>query len=234
MRRKEWIVQFFSPPVNVSEAGCCQIKQLGTLCKIDERLHPNLFFISKYFCHFHHNLSMIVPPVHRHPRSLEQLPPPSRPVKQLWELTIVSKLPQIVVLSFCLHLMFNLVDPVDIFYLLYRDPHVPIWVPFLQATLMLKSWQQGHPKMWKVKLRRISRIQFPVLCTGFFLSAHLKNFIKLLIPSGLLPLLEQAKCHLLWKYPKNLWFQYWMHCHLEIEISLSFYPTGMEVRLALT
>ena len=62
--------------------------------------------------------------------------------------------------------MFNLVDPVDIFYLLYRDPHVPIWVPFLQATLMLKSWQQGHPKMWKVKLRRISRIQFPVLCTG--------------------------------------------------------------------
>ena len=33
---------FFSPPVNVSEAGCCQIKQLGTLCKIDERLHPNL------------------------------------------------------------------------------------------------------------------------------------------------------------------------------------------------
>ena len=78
---------FFSPPVNVSEAGCCQIKQLGTLCKIDERLHPNLFSYQSssavFIIIFLNECTSPFPPVHRHPRSLEQLPPPSRPVKQL-------------------------------------------------------------------------------------------------------------------------------------------------------
>ena len=57
---------FFSPPVNVSEAGCCQIKQLGTLCKIDERLHPNLLSyqsISAIFiiiCQWLSHLSIVI------------------------------------------------------------------------------------------------------------------------------------------------------------------------------
>ena len=230
MRRKEWIVQFFFLHLST-------FLKLGVVRSSSLELFARLMNASTPTCFSYQSISaifiiifLIVPPVHRHPRSLEQLPPPSRPVKQLWELTIVSKLPQIVVLSFCLHLMFNLVDPVDVFYLLYRDPHVPIWVPFLQAILMLKSWLQGHPKLipgW---------IQFPVLCRGSCFFSQLTWKISYSFSFLRVSFLCLSKRNVIFSEstPKNLWFQYWMHCHLEIEISLSFYPTGMEVRLALT
>ena len=107
--------------------------------------------------------------------------------------------------------MFNLVDPVDIFYLLYRDPHVPIWVPFLQAILMLKSWLQGHPKlMSKVKLFERALI--------FTKSSFFGGVLGWEIPWGTLKSLLLPLCEIFWN---ALTQQKLLHntpaiCHLHI------------------
>ena len=131
-------------PVHISKAWSCEVEQLWTLGQIDECLQSHLwrscirgdFKKSDLFQQFKKwltDLSIVIRNAWHY--SLLQV----NLAKKFDNCIFVSTSTAQCFCLFCLWMiccwMCDLVDPVDVFHLLYRDPHVSIRVPLLHLII---------------------------------------------------------------------------------------------------